>query len=316
MEGVCVSVTELTSRCLRQLRQAVVGKDDVLLWMLGAILAGGHILLSDIPGVGKTTAALAFARVLDFSFGRVQFTPDVLPSDITGYCVPNREGALTYRPGAAMCNLFLADELNRGTSRTQSALLEIMEEGHITVDGVTHTAPNPFVVIATQNPAGSAGTQTLPDSQVDRFMVSLTLGYPAPRDEAAMILRRQGKNPLLSLTPALTRADVLSCREIVHATYLSDTVVQYLVSIVGGTRVHPDLERGASPRAALAVSAMAKAVARMRGRDFVVPGDVREVLAVTLSHRVTVSPSAQAHGRRAEDILTEISDAVPVPGPR
>lgn len=316
MEQTCVSVTELTSRALTRLRQVVVGKDDVLLWILGAVLAGGHVLLSDIPGVGKTTAALAFARVLDFSFGRVQFTPDVLPSDITGYCVPNRDGGLSYRPGCAMCNLFLADELNRGTSRTQSALLEIMEEGHITVDGVTHDAPNPFVVIATQNPTGAAGTMPLPDSQLDRFMVSLTMGYPAPKDEAAMILRRQGKNPLLSITPVLSRGDVLSCREIVHATYLSDAVVQYLVSIVGATRAHPELSRGASPRAALAVSAMSKAVARMRGRDFVVPGDVREVLCVCLAHRVSVSPAAEAHGRTAGEILKEISDSVPVPGMR
>lgn len=313
MERTKLTVTELVQQSLNELRQAIVGKDDVLLWILGAVLAGGHILLEDIPGVGKTTTALAMARVLDFSFGRVQFTPDVLPSDITGYCVPNKEGGLSYRPGAAMCNLFLADELNRGTSRTQSALLEIMEEGHITVDGVTHPAHSPFVVIATQNPCGAAGTQSLPDSQLDRFMVSLSMGYPSPRDEAVMIQRRQSENPLEAVHRVLSPQDVLCCRELVRRTYMADLVVQYLVGLVGATREHPALSRGASPRAALAVSAMAKAVARMRSRDFVVPGDVREVLSVTLRHRIILTPSAQAQGMTAEEVLQEILEGAAVP---
>ena len=179
-------VTVYVQQVLGQVRRAVVGKDAVLLWVLAAILARGHILLEDIPGVGKTTMALAFSRVLDLQYSRVQFTPDVLPSDVTGYSVPDpRTGEMQYQPGAVLCNLFLADELNRATSRTQSALLEAMEEGQVTVDGVSHPIPEPFVVIATQNPVGAAGTQLLPDSQLDRFMVRLSLGYPSPKDEAA-----------------------------------------------------------------------------------------------------------------------------------
>lgn len=196
-------VTVYVQQVLGQVRRAVVGKDAVLLWVLAAILARGHILLEDIPGVGKTTMALAFSRVLDLQYSRVQFTPDVLPSDVTGYSVPDpRTGEMQYQPGAVLCNLFLADELNRATSRTQSALLEAMEEGQVTVDGVSHPIPEPFVVIATQNPVGAAGTQLLPDSQLDRFMVRLSLGYPSPKDEAAMVLNRQGEIPSMPSGPS------------------------------------------------------------------------------------------------------------------
>ena len=180
---------------LDQVRRVVTGKDEALLWVLAALLSGGHILLEDVPGVGKTTMALSFARALDLEYGRVQFTPDVLPSDVTGYSVPDGGGNMTYRPGGILCNLFLADELNRATSRTQSALLEAMEEGQVTVDGVSHPLPQPFIVIATQNPTGAAGTQLLPDSQVDRFALRLRLGYPAPKDEAAMIKTARGAIP-------------------------------------------------------------------------------------------------------------------------
>lgn len=189
------SVASCAQQILTQVKTVVVGKDPVLLWVLAAILARGHILLEDIPGVGKTTMALAFSRVLSLSCSRVQFTPDVLPSDVTGYSVPDSAGGMRYQPGAVLCNLFLADELNRATSRTQSALLEAMEEGQVTVDGVSHPLPKPFTVIATQNPTGAAGTQLLPDSQMDRFMVRLSMGYPSPKDEAAMVLNRQGGNP-------------------------------------------------------------------------------------------------------------------------
>ena len=199
-------VSNCAQKIMEQLRRVVVGKDGVLLWTLAAILAKGHILLEDIPGVGKTTMALAFSKVLNLQYSRVQFTPDVLPSDITGYNVLNQaDGGMTYRPGAVLCNLFLADELNRATSRTQSALLEAMEEGQVTVDGTTYPIPKPFVVIATQNPPGAAGTQLLPDSQMDRFTVRLSLGYPNPKDEVAMVLNRQNGNPLEDLSPLLTR---------------------------------------------------------------------------------------------------------------
>ena len=307
-------VTVYVQQVLGQVRRAVVGKDAVLLWVLAAILARGHILLEDIPGVGKTTMALAFSRVLDLQYSRVQFTPDVLPSDVTGYSVPDpRTGEMQYQPGAVLCNLFLADELNRATSRTQSALLEAMEEGQVTVDGVSHPIPEPFVVIATQNPVGAAGTQLLPDSQLDRFMVRLSLGYPSPKDEAAMVLNRQGGNPLHALRPLMSREQLTVIQDTVEATFVSDSVVNYIVSLITATRQNENILRGASPRATLAVTAMAKSVAQLRGRDYVVPGDVREVFPQTVAHRLILSPRAETQGKSAEAVLRDILDTVPVP---
>ena len=307
-------MTVYVQQVLGQVRRAVVGKDAVLLWVLAAILARGHILLEDIPGVGKTTMALAFSRVLDLQYSRVQFTPDVLPSDVTGYSVPDpRTGEMQYQPGAVLCNLFLADELNRATSRTQSALLEAMEEGQVTVDGVSHPIPEPFVVIATQNPVGAAGTQLLPDSQLDRFMVRLSLGYPSPKDEAAMVLNRQGGNPLHALRPLMSREELTAIQDTVEATFVSDSVVNYIVSLITATRQNENILRGASPRATLAVTAMAKSVAQLRGRDYVVPGDVREVFPQTVAHRLILSPRAETQGKCAELVLRNILDTVPVP---
>ena len=307
-------VTVYVQQVLGQVRRAVVGKDAVLLWVLAAILARGHILLEDIPGVGKTTMALAFSRVLDLQYSRVQFTPDVLPSDVTGYSVPDpRTGEMQYQPGAVLCNLFLADELNRATSRTQSALLEAMEEGQVTVDGVSHPIPEPFVVIATQNPVGAAGTQLLPDSQLDRFMVRLSLGYPSPKDEAAMVLNRQGGNPLHALRPLMSREELTAIQDTLEATFFSDSVVNYIVSLITATRQNENILRGASPRATLAVTAMAKSVAQLRGRDYVVPGDVREVFPQTVAHRLILSPRAETQGKSAEAVLRNILDTVPVP---
>ena len=303
-----------TGRILEEVKKAVCGKDRVLVWVLTVLLARGHVLLEDIPGVGKTTMALAFSRALGLEYGRVQFTPDVLPSDITGYSVYQKEtGKLVYQPGAVLCNLFLADELNRATSRTQSALLEAMEEGQVTVDGVSHPLPKPFTVIATQNPTGAAGTQLLPDSQMDRFMVRLSMGYPSPKDEAAMVLNRQGGNPLHDLIPLMTREDLTAIQDTVEETYLSDSVVNYIVSLIGATRSSPDILRGASPRATLAVTAMAKSVARLRGRDYVTPADVKEVFAHTIAHRLILSPKAEAQGKQPQAVLQDILAAVPAP---
>ena len=307
-------ISAYAQQILGQVRKVVVGKDPVLLWVLAAILARGHILLEDIPGVGKTTMALSFSRVLNLSCSRVQFTPDVLPSDVTGYSVPDpQSGELRYQKGAVITNLFLADELNRATSRTQSALLEAMEEGQVTVDGVSHPLPQPFVVIATQNPTGAAGTQLLPDSQMDRFMVRLSLGYPSAKDEAAMVLNRQEGNPLHSLQGLVTREQLVQLQDEVEQTYLKDSVVNYIVSLVGATRNHEELLRGASPRATLAVTAMAKAVARLRGRDYVIPSDVKEVFVHTVAHRLLLSPKAEGRGRTAEMVLRNILETVPAP---
>ena len=295
---------------LAQVRRAVVGKDEVLARVLLAILAGGHILLEDIPGVGKTTMALAFSKALGLDYNRVQFTPDVMPSDITGFTLYNKEaGRMEYQPGAVLCNLFLADELNRATSRTQSALLEAMEEGQVTVDGVSHPVPRPFLVIATQNPAGASGTQPLPDSQMDRFMVRLSMGYPAPADELAMVRRRQEGNPLDAVERVLDLEGLAALREEAGRVYVSDPVLDYVIRLVNATRTHPLIAQGASPRASLALTAMAKAAALLRGRDYVNPEDVADVFADVVSHRLILSPRAQAEGgfRPAEDILRQVA---------
>ena len=304
-------------KVLGQVRQVIVGKDQALLWALAAILSGGHILLEDIPGVGKTTMAVAFSKVLGLSYNRVQFTPDVLPSDVTGYSVLDQAtGKMIYQPGAVLCNLFLADELNRATSRTQSALLEAMEEGQVTVDGVSHPLPRPFMVIATQNPTGAAGTQLLPDSQMDRFTIRMSLGYPSMADEKAMVMNRQGKNPMDALVSLLHKEDLAAMQEVVAKTHVSETVVEYVVALIDATRRHNHVLRGASPRATLSVTAMAKAVAQLRGRDYVVPKDVQEVFQRTVAHRLLMTVKAESAGISADDVLKEILQTVPAPKAR
>ena len=280
-----------------EVKKAVVGKDNVLAKVLLAILARGHILLEDIPGVGKTTMALAFSKALSLRYNRVQFTPDVMPSDITGFSIYNKAtGAMEYQPGAVLCNLFLADELNRATSRTQSALLEAMEEGQVTVDGVSHPVPQPFLVIATQNPAGASGTQPLPDSQMDRFMIRLSMGYPAPADEFAMVRRKQGNNPLDQVRQVLDLNSLAALRAQADQVFVSDPVLDYIIRLVNATRSHPMIVQGASPRASLALTAMAKAAALVFGRDFVNPEDVSMVFADVVTHRLILSPRAEANG--------------------
>ncbi len=299
-------------RILNQVKTVVVGKNKTLLWVLAAILAKGHILMEDLPGVGKTTMALAFSKTLGLAPSRVQFTPDVLPSDVTGYSIiEQNSGKLIYKPGAVLCNLFLADELNRATSRTQSALLEAMEEGQVTVDGVSHKLPEPFIVIATQNPTGAAGTQPLPDSQTDRFIVRLSMGYPSPADEIAMVHARQGSDPLKKLRPLLSADELRAMQEEVASVYVAQEIVAYIVDLIQITRNHPKLVRGASPRATLAVVAMAKAMAKLHGRDYVVPRDVQEVYVNTVAHRVEVADVQQ--GLREEQILSEILQNVNAP---
>lgn len=302
------------AQVLAEVKKAVVGKDGVLEKVLLAILAGGNILLEDIPGVGKTTLALAFSRALSLEYSRMQFTPDVMPSDITGFSIYDKErGEVRYQPGAILCNLFLADELNRATSRTQSALLEAMEEGQVTVDGVSHPVPQPFIVMATQNPSGASGTQLLPDSQMDRFMVRLTMGYPEAADETELLRRKSGGNPLDGVERVLSREELRSLRAQTAGVYISDELLDYIVRLVGETRKHPLIDRGASPRASLAVAAMARASALLGGRDYVVPRDVGVVFSDTVEHRLLLSPRAGLKGRTAADLLLEILKAVPAP---
>ena len=304
---------EQAQKIIGQVRRVVVGKDQALLWVLATILARGHILLEDIPGVGKTTMAVAFSKVLGLSYNRVQFTPDVLPSDVTGYSIPDASGALRYQPGAIICNLFLADELNRATSRTQSALLEAMEEGQVTVDGVSHPLPEPFVVIATQNPTGAAGTQLLPDSQMDRFTIRMSLGYPAPGDEVAMVMNRLKKNPMTELLPLFDREMLLAMQKAVAQTHINEVVVSYAVQLIDATRKNASLLRGASPRATLSVVAVSKAIAQLRGRDYVTPRDVREVFQKTVAHRLLLTQKAESSGITPAKILAEIVNTVPAP---
>ena len=306
-------VSACAQQVLSQVRKAVVGKDQQLMWVLAVILSKGHILLEDIPGVGKTTMAVAFSKVLNLNYGRVQFTPDVLPSDITGYSVPDSNGQMQYKPGAILCNLFLADELNRATSRTQSALLEAMEEGQVTVDGVAHKLPQPFIVIATQNPTGAAGTQLLPDSQMDRFSIRMSLGYPNKEDEAKMVISRQGKKPMEELETLLDADTLAKLQETVSNTYIGELVINYVVALIDATRKDPQILRGASPRATLAVTSMAKAVAQLRGRDYVTPKDVQEVFLRTIAHRLLLNPKAEAAGVTAYQVLGEILERVPAP---
>ena len=308
------AVAASANQILSQVRKAVLGKDNVLIWVLAAILAKGHILLEDIPGVGKTTMALAFSKTLGLRYSRMQFTPDVLPSDVTGYTVLDpKTGETSYRPGAVLCNLFLADELNRATSRTQSALLEAMEEGQVTVDGVSHPVPQPFAVIATQNPTGAAGTQLLPDSQMDRFMLRLSLGYPSAADEIAMIASRKDGNPLLSMEPVLDADTLQQLQKTVEQTHVSDAIMEYVVNLIVATRDHPSIRQGASPRATLAVIALSKAVAQLRGRDYVVPEDVRAAFLHATPHRLQLSDEAVLRKQSEEAVLQKILSAVKSP---
>ncbi|MBO5322729.1 MAG: MoxR family ATPase [Oscillospiraceae bacterium] len=307
-------VAEIAREIVGQVRRVIVGKDQQLLWVMASMLSGGHILLEDIPGVGKTTMAVAFSKVMGLSCKRVQFTPDVLPSDVTGYSVLDQSsGKMVYQPGAVLCNLFLADELNRATSRTQSALLEAMEEGQVTVDGVVHKLPSPFIVLATQNPTGAAGTQLLPDSQMDRFSIRMSLGYPNKEDEAKMVISRQGKKPMEELETLLDADALAKLQETVANTYVGELVINYVVSLIDATRKDPQILRGASPRATLAVTSMAKAVAQLRGRDYVTPKDIQEVFLRTIAHRLLLSPKAEAAGVTAYQALGEILERVPAP---
>ena len=300
MEG-----SKLAAAILGEVRRAVVGKDEVLAKVLLAILAGGHILLEDIPGVGKTTMALAFSKALSLRYNRVQFTPDVMPSDITGCTLYNKEaGRMEYQPGAVLCNLFLADELNRATSRTQSALLEAMEEGQVTVDGVSHPVPPPVL--------GSAPPHTLLHwfCSLERSEEKAS-GSPAPADEMAMVRRRQGGALLEGVRPVLELNGLLALRAQAGQVYVSDEVLDYIVRLVGATRSPPMILQGASPRATLALTAMAKAAALVRGRDYVLPEDVSLVFGDVVPHRLLLSPRAEAD--RSFDPASELLERVPAP---
>ena len=299
---------------VKRVNEIVLGKEKEVEEVMLAFLAGGHILLEDIPGVGKTTLALAFSGAMDLVCKRVQFTPDVMPSDLTGFSVYQREAEkFVYQPGSVFCNLFLADEINRTSPKTQSALLEVMEERKVSVDGVTREVPEPFFVIATQNPAGSAGTQLLPDSQMDRFMVSMSLGYPDFEHELEMAMTTGEKSRIDGILPIISGWELQQMQHEIHQVYVKEDVYRYLLELVIATRNSPYLERGASPRATIALVKMAKSAAWYRGRDFVTPGDVLEQFPYTISHRTSVTSSARMAKLSKTQILREITDTVRKP---
>ena len=299
---------------IEEVKKAVVGKNAVIGKMLMVILAQGHILLEDIPGVGKTTLALAFSKAMALDYRRMQFTPDVMPTDVTGFSVYNKStGQLEYKPGAALCNLFLADEINRTSSKTQAALLEVMEEGRITVDGVTRETPKPYIVIATQNPVGSAGTQLLPESQMDRFMVCLTMGYPKLEDEIELLRRKQGGDPLEQVQKVVGTTEILSMQREVERIYLADSLYDYIARLTAATRKEPLIRLGASPRGSIALTRMAQAAAYLSGRDYVIPRDVQIVFHDVIGHRIVLSPQAKMADVSVASLLEKILNRVNAP---
>ena len=301
---------------VREISKAIVGKDEVLIKVLLAVIAGGHILMEDIPGVGKTTMAVSLSKALGLDYNRVQFTPDVLPSDITGFSIYDKNtGEMRYQKGAVLCNLFLADELNRATSRTQSALLQAMEEGEVTVDNNTYPVPQPFVVIATQNPTGAKGTQMLPDSQMDRFMLRLSIGYPEHEDAIEMVRRKQSGMSPEDVEQVVSRDEMMQIRKETDSVYLKDSMIEYIVTLCEQTRRDPRILQGASPRATLALTSLAKATAWIQGRDYVLPRDVNFIFSDCIEHRLIWTAELARSNDRFR-VLGEIFDSVPAPAIR
>ena len=299
---------------LLEVKKAIVGKDDVLSRALMVILSRGHILLEDVPGVGKTTLALAFSRAMGIEYRRVQFTPDVVPSDIIGFSVYDKQsGSLIYKPGAVMCNLLLADEINRTSSKTQSALLEVMEEHQVTIDGTTHPLPDPFIVIATQNPVGAAGTQLLPQAQLDRFMVRMKMGYPDFNSQVSILRDRKLENPLSSIDQVTDCAAVQAMQREVDQLRVADSILEYITHLTQSTRENAVVQLGVSPRGALAVLRMAQAHAYICGRDYVIPEDAAAVFGDVCAHRLVLSPKAKLAGKTQEDVIREVLSSVRMP---
>ena len=307
--------TNQINSVITEVKKAVIGKDAIIVKALLAMLCKGHILIEDIPGVGKTTLALAFSKALSLEHNRMQFTPDVLPSDVTGFSIYNKSnGKFEFRPGVAFCNLFLADEINRTSSKTQSALLELMEEKSITVDGNTYKLPEPYTVIATQNPNGSAGTHNLPDSQLDRFMIKLSMGYPDFSGEVSILKAKHNDNPLQNVSPVADAAFITELQEYISNIYIDDSIYEYIVSISAATRNHPMLKLGVSPRGTLALMQLSKGIAVAMGRDYVIPEDISYICNDVFEHRIMLNSKAKLSDMTASDIITEILRTVPVPG--
>ena len=302
---------------ISEVKKIVIGKDDIIKKVLTTILAKGNILIEDIPGVGKTTLALSFSKAMSLECKRLQFTPDVLPSDVLGFSIYNKElDRFEYKQGSIMCNLFLADEINRTSAKTQSALLEVMEEGKVTIDGITREVPKPFMVIATQNPVGSIGTQMLPESQLDRFMIKLTMGYPDIKSEIEILKGKQKRVPLDEIKPVATKEDILIMQDLVEKIYIHEKIYEYIVTLMSKTRNHPLIDLGVSPRGSVALTKLAKATAFLKNRDYVIPNDVQEIFKDVTIHRIILNTKARISNASEEKILLDILNSVSIPGTR
>lgn len=299
-------------RIVREVKKAVIGKDNCIVKAVAAILAGGHILLNDIPGVGKTTLAVALANSMSLEQNRVQFTPDVMPSDLTGFSMYRKDsGTFEYQPGSIMCNLLLADEINRTSPKTQSALLEVMEEQKVTVDGVSHEVPAPFIVIATQNPFGSAGTWMLPEAQLDRFMVCLKLGYPRMEEEIHILKGVQRRE---EVRPVVTKEELLAMQGEADRIFVHEELYQYVGDLADRTRKHPMIDLGLSPRGTINVLQMAKAISFLNQRSFVTPEDVKDVFQDVCAHRIVLNTKARVAHKDVGQVLEEILREAKAPG--
>jgi MoxR-like ATPase len=307
-------VAHRAGRIAAGIASVILGKDEVIRACVVALLAGGHVIVEDFPGVGKTLLAKSLARSIDCRFARVQFTPDLLPSDVTGVSVFNQKtGEFEFRPGPIFANIVLTDEINRASPKTQSSLLECMEERQATIDNVTHRIDPPFMVIATQNPIEYEGTYPLPEAQLDRFMMRLNLGYPSAEAEEAIIREQTSHDPLAELRPVLNGSEVLAMVQAVTRVRVAPALRRYVVDIMAATREQRDVYLGASPRAGIALVRAAKALALLRGRDFVVPKDIKDLAVRVLAHRIMLSPDAKVHGVSAETVVAKLLETVPVP---
>jgi len=312
-----MQMTGAARKVVHEVKKAVVGKEECIQLAMAAIIGGGHILIEDIPGVGKTTMAMAFSKAMSLSQKRMQFTPDVLPSDVTGFSMYQKDkNQFTYVPGPVMSNLFLADEINRTSPKTQSALLEVMEEGNVTIDGHTMPVPKPFIVIATQNPAGSLGTQNLPESQLDRFMICLSMGYPDVAEEIDIIKRNVKGRGLDHVSPVIDGRMLLQIQKEVGNVYIHDAVYEYIARLVTMTRRHELLKLGVSPRGTIALCRMAQGKAYLQDRDYVIPEDVSDVFKNVAGHRVLLQPKARVNQMTVGDVLDDILNRVRRPVPK
>ncbi len=303
-----------TIAAIDEIEKVIVGKRSDIIMLFTALLSGSHVLIEDVPGTGKTTLAATIAKVTGLDFNRAQFTPDVMASDITGFNIYNRQKEqFEFRNGLVMCNLMLADEINRASPKTQSALLEAMEEGKVTVDGVTYAIPDPFMVIATQNPTGYVGTYPLPEAQLDRFALKISMGYPAADEEVSILMARRGFNPLDAVSPMLTVDDIRQLREFVAGIKIDEQLYHYIVALITATRKHPKLALGASPRASVALMRLAQAYAFIRGRDYVLPDDIGSLFRSAVGHRLMLRQEAKLANQSADDILVEILRSTDVP---